>query len=301
VGGPWATPDNVARVARHAESLGFAGLWVYQRLLYPAAPRNEYYGAPGGRWPQAFESSLDPLVTLAFAAAHTRTIRLGASVLIMPFYSPVVLGKALATLDVLSRGRLDVGLGLGWSLDEYEAVGAVAAERGARADEFLRCLDAVWGDGETEFRGRFYSIPRARIEPKPVQRPRPRLLIGGYSEAVFRRVARADGYAGGNIPLADLARVVGRVHDAARTAHRAPESLAIVCRGAYNVTPAAQGPGRRPLWGSVDEIRQDIGRYEANGVTHLFLDPNFQPQGAALEAVLAQMEALAPAGDGYVR
>jgi probable F420-dependent oxidoreductase len=295
VGGAWATPDNVARVARHAESLGYAGLWVYQRLLYPAAPRNEYYGAPGGRWPQAFESSLDPVVTLAFAAAHTKTIRVGASVLIMPFYSPVVLGKALATLDVLSRGRLDVGLGLGWSLDEYEAVGAAAAERGARADEFLQCLDAVWADGETEFRGRFYSVPRARIEPKPVQRPRPRLLIGGYSEAVFRRVAQADGYAGGNIPLGDLARVVARVRDAARAAHRDPDTLAIVCRAAYNVMPAAQGPGRRPLWGSVEEIRDDIARYEASGVTQLFLDPNFQPQGAALESVLAQMEALAPA------
>ena len=295
MGGAWATPDNVARVARHAESLGYAGLWVYQRLLYPAAPRNEYYGAPGGRWPQAFESSLDPVVTLAFAAAHTKTIRLGASVLIMPFYSPVVLGKALATLDVLSRGRLDVGLGLGWSLDEYEAVGAAAAERGARADEFLQCLDAVWADGETEFRGRFYAVPRARIEPNPVQRPRPRLLIGGYSEPVFRRVARADGYAGGNIPLGDLARVVARVHDAARAAQRDPTTLAIVCRAAYTVMPAAQGPGRRPLWGSVEEIREDIARYEASGVTQLFLDPNFQPQGAALASVLAQMEALAPA------
>src|SRR3989304_6039156 len=132
VAGPWATPEHLARVARHAEALGSHSLWVFQRLLYPVTPKDEYYGAPGGAWPDAFRSVLDPAAALAYVAALTRTIRLGVSVLIMPFYAPVVLAKQLATLDVLSGGRLDVGLGLGWSRDEYPAAGAGWGRRGGR-------------------------------------------------------------------------------------------------------------------------------------------------------------------------
>jgi probable F420-dependent oxidoreductase len=238
---------------------------------------------------------LDPVVALTWAAAHTRTLRLGVSVLIMPFYQPIVLAKQLATLDVMASGRLDVGVGIGWSLDEYEAAGVPADRRGARADEFLRVLTAVWGEDPVEFAGEFYRIPRAHVRPKPAQRPRPPLLVGGYSEAVLRRAAAlADGYTGGNIPLGDLEGVVARVRRAAREAGRDPGRFPIVCRGSFRLTADPLGPGRRTLWGSAAEIRDDISRYEAAGVTELFLDPNFQPGGAELGSVLAQMEALAP-------
>ena len=282
-------------VAQRAEALGYHGLWVFQRLLYALAPKNEYYGAPGKEWPAAFRSVFDPLVTLAFVAAHTNTIRLGASVLLVPLYTPVVLAKELATLDVLSRGRLDVGLGLGWSLDEYEAAGVPWRDRGARIDEFLRCLKTIWTSDECEFRGRFYVVPRARIEPKPVQKPHPPLFLGGYADQVFRRAAElADGYTGGNIPLADMRGVVAQLHDAARRAGRDPATLAVVCRGSFHVTDAPAGPGRRALWGTVDAIREDLRRYAECGVTELFLEPNFQPGGASLGRVLEHMEALAP-------
>ncbi len=279
--GPWATPQNFARVARHAEALGYHSLWVFQRLLYPVTPQDEYYGAPGGAWPDAFRSVLDPEAALAYVAALTRTIRLGVSVLIMPFYAPVVLAKQLATLDVLSGGRLDVGLGLGWSRDEYRAAGAAWARRGPRADEFIRVLKAVWTADEVEFAGEFYAVPRSRIAPKPVQTPHPPLLIGGYAEGVFRRAVRlGDGYTGGNIPLAELAPLVRRLRRMAAEAGRDPAAFPIVCR--------------RPLRGSLDEIRADLARYAEAGVTELFLDPNFQPGGPALEPVLALMESLAP-------
>ena len=281
-------------VARRAEALGYASVWNFQRLLYPVAPRNEYYGSPGA-WPEAFRSTLDPIVALTWAAAHTRTIRLGVSVLVMPFYQPIVLAKQLATLDVMAAGRLEVGLGIGWSLDEYEAAGVPPGRRGARADEFLRVLAAAWGDDPVEFRGEFYRIPRAHVQPKPVQRPRPPLLVGGYSESVLRRAASlADGYTGGNIPLADLEGVVARVRAAARAAGRDPAQFRIVCRGVFRLTEAPLGAGRRALSGSLEEVRDDIRRYEAAGVSELFLDPNFQPGGAELGAVLKQMEALAP-------
>jgi probable F420-dependent oxidoreductase len=280
--GAWATPENLARVARHAEALGYRSLWVFQRLLYPLAPKDEYYGAPGGAWPEAFTSVLDPLATLAHVAALTRTVRLGVSVLIMPFYAPVVLAKQLATLDVLSAGRLDVGLGLGWSRDEYLAAGAPWHRRGARADEFLKVLKAAWIEDPVEFAGEFYAVPRSRIAPKPVQKPHPPLLIGGYAERVFRRAVEAgDGYTGGNIPLDELAPLVIRLRRMAEDAGRDPATFPIVCR--------------RPLRGTPEEIRDDIMRYEAAGVTELFLDPNFQPGGPALDRVLGQMEAFAPA------
>jgi probable F420-dependent oxidoreductase len=283
-------------VAGHAEDLGYASAWNFQRLFYPIVPRNEYYGAPGP-WPEAFRSALDPIVALTWAAAHSRRIRLGVSVLIMPFYQPLVLAKQLATLDVMSGGRLDVGVGIGWSLDEFEAAGVPGDRRGARADEFLKVLRAAWADDPVEFAGEFYRIPRAQVRPKPVQRPRPPLLVGGYSESVLRRAAvLGDGYTGGNIPLADLEGVVTRVRGAARAAGRDAAAFPIVCRGSFRLTAEPLGAGRRALWGSVDEIRDDIRRYERAGVTELFLDPNFQPGGAELTSVLKQMEALAPAG-----
>jgi probable F420-dependent oxidoreductase len=267
---------------------------VFQRLFYPVAPRNEYYGAPGP-WPEAFRSALDPVVALTWAAAHTRRIRLGVSVLIMPFYQPLVLAKQLATLDVMAGGRLDVGVGIGWSLDEFEAAGVPGDRRGARADEFLKVLRAAWGDDPVEFAGEFYRIPRSYVRPKPVQRPRPPLLLGGYSEGVLRRAAAlADGYTGGNIPIADLAGVVARVQAAARAAGRDPERFPIVCRGSFRLSDGPLGADRRALSGSVGEIQDDIRRYADAGVSELFLDPNFQPGGAELRSVLRQLEALAP-------
>jgi probable F420-dependent oxidoreductase len=282
-------------VARRAEALGYRTVWTFQRLFYPVAPREAYYGAPGGPWPAAFASVMDPLAVLGFVAASTRTIRLGVSVLLMPLYQPIVLAKQLATLDVLSGGRVDVGLGLGWSTDEWEASGTPMARRGARADEFLRALKAVWTDDPVEFAGEFYRIPRAHVAPKPVQRPHPPLLLGGYHPSVLRRAATlCDGYTGGNIPLAELTATVARVRAAAAAAGRDPARFPIVCRGSFNLTPEALGPDRRALFGSAAQIRQDLGRYAAAGVTQMFLEPNFQPGGAELARVLDQMEALAP-------
>ena len=150
VGGTRATPDNMLMLAQHAEALGYRSLWVFQRLLCPVSPLNAYYGTPNEAWPEPFRSTLDPIVTLAFIASQTKRVRLGTSVLVAPFYSPIVLGKQLATLDVISRGRLTVGLGMGWSRDEYDAAGTPWEHRGARLDEFIECLDALWTHDEAE-------------------------------------------------------------------------------------------------------------------------------------------------------
>jgi probable F420-dependent oxidoreductase len=293
--GDWATPDNQVRVAQAAEALGYHSLWTFQRLLYAVKPKNDYPPLPGQPWPTAFERVLDPIVSLAYVAGATRRVRLGTSVLLMPYYQPIVLAKQLATLDLVSGGRLDVGLGLGWSEDEYDAVGVPFRQRGRRGDEFLRCLKAIWTEPEVEFHGEFYRVPRAKVEPKPVQKPHPPITIGGYSPVVVQRAVRlGDGFNGGNVPLDRVAPVVAELRQAATAIGRDPATLHVVSRGSYHVHDRPQGPNRRPLWGSIDEIREDIGRYAAAGLTELFLEPNFQAGGARLDRTLAQMEALAP-------
>src|SRR3990170_2350025 len=202
--GAWATPDNQVLVAQRAETLGYHSLWVFQRLLYALEPKGDYPPLPGQPWPKAFERVMDPTVTLAYVAGVTTRIRLGLSVLIMPYYSPILLAKQLATLDVVSRGRLDVGLGTGWSEDEYDASGVPFAGRGKRADEFLRCLRTIWTEDVVEFSGEFYQVPRSKVEPKPVQKPHPPITIGGYGGAprARRAVTLGDRFSGGNTPPA---------------------------------------------------------------------------------------------------
>src|SRR6266700_5458646 len=259
--GSWAPPQNQILVAQRAEALGYHSLWVFQRMLYPIKPQNDYPPLPGQPWPKSFERVMDPLVSLAFVAAVTSRIRLGTSVLIVPYYTPVMLAKQLATLDIVSGGRLDVGLGLGWSKDEFDAVGVPHEGRGKRADEFLRCLKAIWTEDPVEFSGEFYRVPRSRVEPKPVQRPYPPITIGGYGPSVIQRAVTYDGFNGGNVPLQQVAPLVADIKAAAEKAERDPATLHIVSRGSFQLHASPQGKDRRPLWGTLGEIREDVNRY----------------------------------------
>jgi probable F420-dependent oxidoreductase len=292
--GPWATPDNQVLIAQRAEALGYHSLWVPQRLLYAMKPQNDYPPLPGQPWPKSFERVMDPLISLAFVAGLTSRIRLGTSVLVMPYYTPVMLAKQLATLDVLSRGRLDVGLGLGWSMDEFEAVGVPYAGRGRRGDEFLRCLKAIWTESPVEFTGEFYRVPLSKIEPRPVQTPHPPITIGGYGPTVVRRAVTYDGFNGGNVPLPQVALLVAEIKAAAQVAGRDPHVLQIVSRGSFQLHASPQGKDRRPLWGDLGEIREDVARYAEAGLTELFLEANFDPRGPSLDRTLEVMEAMAP-------
>jgi probable F420-dependent oxidoreductase len=298
IGGTAASPDDLSTLARHAEALGYRSLWVFQRLLCPVAPLNQYYGTPNEPWPAPFRSTFDPIVTLAFIASQTERVRLGTSVLVAPFYSPIVLGKQLATLDVMCRGRLTVGLGLGWSKDEYDAAGTPWSRRGERMDEFIQCLDAVWTQDEVSFKGAFYYVPSSRVEPKPVQKPRPPLLIGGYTEASFRRAGwLGDGYTGGNMAPERIARTVRCVREYAERAGRNPNDMIIASRASYRATSTPQGRYRSVFSGSLQDIRDDVRRYEDAGVSEVFLDPSFQFPECSITEVMRQMEALAPKGD----
>jgi probable F420-dependent oxidoreductase len=281
--GSWATTQNQRTIAVHAEQAGFASLWTAHRLLYPDRPRNDYPATPGAPWPEPFRSMIDPIVPLAFAAAVTSRIRIGTAALVLPFHQPVPLAKQLATLDVMSAGRLDVGVCLGWSRDEYIAAGVPWARRGERFEEYLAALVATWSDPGSGFAGEFVTLPPSTVPPEPAQRPHPPLLIGGYSDTALRRAARfGQGYLGGNMPLDTIVGLLDRLAEYTALAGR--ERLRLVCRGSTILTDAPSGPGRRPLNGTLAEIAEDAQRYAEAGVDELFLDLNFDPAVGSMDA-----------------
>jgi probable F420-dependent oxidoreductase len=291
VSGAWATPDNIVRFAGRAEELGYDSLWSFQRLLVGV---EQDIGS-------AYQSVLDPLVALGYAAARTSRIRLGVAVVNFPFVPPVYLAKQAATLDVLSGGRLDLGLGGGWSPVEFTASGVTEARRGARAEEYLEVLRTLWADEVSEFAGQFYTVPPSRMAPKPVQLPGPPVLLGGSAASALRRAGRA---AAGWISRSthDLSRIgedVAVVRTAAEAAGRDPAAVRIISRGVLHLDQPA---GTRPLAGSYDDVRADAERLAAAGVTELFYDLNWDPlvgapdvdSTAATERAAEILEALAP-------
>jgi probable F420-dependent oxidoreductase len=269
--GPLAGPDALARFAQHAEALGYHSLWVADRLLYPVTPRTPYPASPDGSLPEYFRRAMDPVEALTFAAAHTRRITLGTSVLNMPFYHPVVLARRLATLDVLSGGRLRVGLGQAWSADELEAVGSDPRARGARADEFVRVLGALWGPDPVAFEGRYFRVAPSVVGLKPVQQPRPPLYLAGFVPAALRRAATvADGWLASSVPLAVLGQLVRQLQAAAREAGRDPVRLELVYLGGADVTDApGESPARGPLSGSPGQVRDGLARLAEAGITEV--------------------------------
>jgi probable F420-dependent oxidoreductase len=274
VSGAWASADNLGRYAALAEDLGYDSLWTFHRLLVPAdAPVEPVY-----------QSVLDPLLALTFAAARTSRIRLGVALVNLPFVSPTYLAKQTATLDVLSGGRFDLGLGLGWSAEEFTATGASTARRGARTEEYLAVLRTLWADEVSHFDGEFYTVPPSRMAPKPVQRPGPPVLLGGVVPAALARAGRiAEGWMSRS--ATDLSRIsddIAAVREAARLAGKDPAAVRAVCRGVVRVDDSGAGtPGpdgrRLPLSGSPERIREDAAWLADQGVTELFYDLNWDP------------------------
>jgi len=294
VSGAWATPRNLTELGRRAERLGYRSLWTFQRLLTPAS----------AALPPVYRSVLDPLVSLGYLAAATSSIRLGVAVVNHPFASPLLLAKQAATVDVLSGGRLDLGIGNGWLPEEFTGSGAALAGRGARAEEYVAALRALWS-GDRGYHGSFYEIPPGRQDPPPVQRPGPPILLGGMSEAAMERAGRVgDGWiTASGADLSKIAEFAKVVQNAATGAGRGPAR--IVCRGVVRPgSPAvSKRTGRRYLLsGSYEQIREDVGWLDSCGVTEVFYDLNFDPQvgdpsvdeGKAVLRASEILEALAP-------
>jgi probable F420-dependent oxidoreductase len=289
--GPAASPTAIVQAAQKAEALGYDSVWVTERVLYPVSPQTPYPATPDGSLPEPYKIVFDPVEVLTFAAAQTRRIHLGTSVLDLPYYNPVMLARRLTTLDVLSGGRLRVGLGLGWSKDEFEAVGASFNERGRRADEFLRVLKAIWTTDPVEFHGDYYHVPRAFIGPKPVQKPHPPIYLAAYAPAALKRAATlANGWNPAGLSVEQMASMFSEMREMAKAAGRDSKALELLVRANLHITSQPIAGDRWIFAGSFDQIKMDIEKVRALGADELFFDPTFSPGVTTPYSFLACME-----------
>jgi probable F420-dependent oxidoreductase len=300
--GPLADPDVVLKIAAQAEALRFSSLFVTDHIVLPASTGSSVYPYsttgqfPGGSRQDYFE----PLTMLAWLAHATRRVRLGTSVLVVPYRNPLTAAKTLATIDVLSRGRLILGAGVGWLKEEFEALGAPPfVERGRVTDEYLRLMRTVWTSDPVTFSGHYYRVRDVHALPKPVQPGGIPIWIGGHTHAALRRAAAlGDGWHPiGLRPPALLdpdqyAAKIKQLHAYAQQAGRDPKAITLTFRAPMEVrSPRDKTPaGDRPLFqGTAEEVAGDVQRYQALGVSHFVFDP-VRPE---LRAALANMERFA--------
>jgi probable F420-dependent oxidoreductase len=287
------TAENLVRIAQRAEALGYDTLWAVERLLWPLKPQTPYPVTPDGSLPAEYKHVLDPLEALTFVAAHTRRIGLGTSVLDIPYYNPVMLARRLSTLDVLSGGRVRLGLGLGWSKDEHDALGADMKSRGARADEFLTVLKAIWTTDPTEFWGKYYTLPKSHIGPKPVQKPHPPIYLAAFASGALNRIARlADGWNPAGIPVPGMQQMFDNVKKMALDAGRDPSKLQLIVRANVEIHDKPRATDGTIFTGTLQQIGEDVDACKALGAHEIHFDPTFTTGGQRIDRWLDLMEQL---------
>ncbi len=188
-----------ATLAKRAEELGFSSFWIPEHTVLPVNPSKGPSGSTTAEFPESFYQISDPVISLARASGATSTIKLGTGILLAAERNPLLTSKSLATLDRLSGGRRLVGIGTGWSPEEYAAMGGDFQNRYAQLREHVQALKTIWSEDEPEFHGRFYNFPPVKVHPKPVQTPHPPIFIGGglgrLADRVFKRIVNwADGW-----------------------------------------------------------------------------------------------------------
>jgi probable F420-dependent oxidoreductase len=262
-------PLDYPAVAQAAEAAGFESIWIPEHLVFPTEMPATYPYTESGL-PPVFPGTplYDPWVALAYVAASTKRIRLGTQVYILPLRHPLVTARAFTTLDILSRGRAILGIGVGWMEEEFGFVGEDFKTRGARTDEIIEILHQLWSEKEIHYRGQYYDLGPLRFQPKPAQDPHPPIEVGGASQAALRRAAKlGDGWQA----IGDLDTEAIGLHVKSIDAMRAEAGRS----GNFEVTtPSALGA-------TLDAAR----RYEDVGVTRLSLGPVFQ-KGMTVQDVI---------------
>jgi probable F420-dependent oxidoreductase len=248
--GPYANGEFLRRSVQAAEAAGFAHYWLPEHVVqFAAYPESTYPYAEGSGQelpeqdpdaPLRFgddtyamsdprNALVDPVVTMAWLAAATSTIEVGTNILVLPQRNPVVLAKALATVDSFSGGRVLLGVGVGWAKEEFDAMGADFSARGRRTDEAIRALRTLWEQEASTFEGAFFRFKQAYSFPKPARPGGVPILIGGESEAALKRVARlGDGWLPYNLPVEEAPGVIGRLKEMTRQQGRDPDRLRII-------------------------------------------------------------------------
>ena len=199
-GGETSAPDYVARMARGLEERGFHSVWAPDHILIPKVIDASYPYQEDGEFPvEPTTQGLEPFTLLSFMAANTTQLRLGTGVIVLPQRNAALTAKQAADVDVLSGGRLDFGIGVGWMSDEFAALGMSFERRGARSDDYIRMMQTIWQSHESSYDGEFVKLPAAYQYPKPAQKPHPPLYFGGESKFALRRVARFGHWFGVNV------------------------------------------------------------------------------------------------------
>ena len=281
--GAGAEPDALADIAKLGDRLGFFCMVMPDHILQPNQINSTYpYSLTGdilaagqsgdGEWPEQ-------ITTLAYLAGVTERIRLVTSVMIIPYRNPILTAKMLSTLDMLSKGRLILGAGVGWMEEEFELLDAPPfAERGAVTNEYLQAFIELWTKDDPKFEGKYVNFSDITFLPKPVQKPYPPIWIGGQSKPAIRRAAQIGDcwHPVGAIPAAplepeELAENLVLLHQYAEKAGRDPATIQVSVKAPLYDAGDSSGPRRR-FSGSSDEVRQDIQTYSDVGVTHLIFD-----------------------------
>jgi probable F420-dependent oxidoreductase len=266
--GAAADPTAIGALAQTAEDLGFDSVWISDHVVVPEHISSTYPYSPDGRFPTLpTHAYLEPLATLGYLAGVTRRVRLGIAVLILPYRHPLLTAKMIGTLDNLSRGRVDLGIGVGWMREEFAALGLaseVYMHRGSVSDEQLRILKTVWTEDVAGFDGRFYQFAPVGAHPHPIQKPHPPVWIGGHTRPALRRTAHfGDGWLpiGGrppaDLPTEEVARCIASIRSEAERAGRDPAAL----RVCFDTTVDFDAKDGRPFSGSVEAIADQLRRY----------------------------------------
>ena len=303
-GGPMARPGKLDVMAGKAEELGYDSLSVGDRILMPRGIDLTYPYDESGEYPdRGSGESMELLTLMAFLAGRTSRIRLVSAVVVVPHRNPLLAAKALATLDVLSQGRLVVGIGVGWMREEFEALGLPPfAERGAVTDEYLRAFKELWTSDNPRFEGKYVSFDNISFLPHPVQKPHPPIWVGGESRPALRRTAElANGWypLGGN-PLypvdtpQQLEAAIQRLASYARRFGRDPAEIEVIYgprQLEIKKDSDGSGDGRLPFVGTSDQVASDIRSYQEMGVDSLVFD--FIGQSEDVDEAQARMEEFA--------
>ena len=290
--GPSATPDNLIAVAQKGDELGFDCMVVGDHIVVPRSIASPYPYTVTGEFPGGESGDyLEQLSVLTFLASVTQRIRLIPSVMILPHRNPVVVAKTLATLDYLSKGRLTLGIGVGWMKEEFEALSLPSfEERGAVSDEYLRAILELWTSDDPSFEGKYCSFSNISFLPKPVQKPHPPIWVGGQTRRAIRRAAElGDGWHPvGAQPAAPLepealAEDMKLLARYAERAGRDPAHIELSMKAPLYDSARATGGQRRRFVGEPQQIASDIHTYRDVGVAHLIFDARTSSVNESLE------------------
>jgi probable F420-dependent oxidoreductase len=270
--GPAVQPDYAAELGRIVEESGFDSVWTVEHVVVPAGYESAYPYSPTGRMPGPEESPIpDPLIWLTWVAAHTSRIKLATGVLILPQRNPVVLAKEVATLDVLSKGRAVLGVGVGWLEEEFDAIGVPFADRGPRTDDHVHALRALWEQPEPSYHGQFIDFDNAKMYPKPVNGTVP-IVVGGHSKPAARRAGRlGDGFFPAKTSPEELTGLLDEMQRSAKDAGRDADAIEVTAGGVMDLDGVKQfadlGVSRvvlPPLGFDAETLKQQLGLFAEN-------------------------------------